>query len=183
MQPYVVFLLLAGLLGAQASINSNAYGGSYYNLFLHLLELNASACFWHMPAASPPKPSWAGSERLDQAMQTCKAKPLFIQQCCMHADPQTLPENFNLEDHMLQYPPRPLPQKSCACRVDITKNVVMTSQCPTPWDHPAKFSKVRVCMGLLLLLTWITASCPTDATSPTLLLVGPGLISHMSYNA
>jgi hypothetical protein len=76
MQPYVVFLLLAGLLGAQASINSNAYGGSDYTRNLHKLAMESSMCFSCMPAASPPKPSWAGSVRLDQAMQTSKAKPL-----------------------------------------------------------------------------------------------------------
>lgn len=115
-----------------------------------MAHLAAASCRNQQSSTSRARELGGGCSTPDAAAAAAAAARACVRVC---PDPQTLPVNFRLEDHMLTYPPRPMPERSCACRVDVTKTVVMTSDCPTPWDHPAGITKV--CVGVV---RWLAAA-------------------------
>lgn len=81
------------------------------------------------------------------------ARPLSV------AEPQQTAASilYDVEmEHFLRYPPKPLPDKACVCRMDINRQLARTT-CPSPFDTPAGTRMVRACacgnqqLGVMLL--------------------------------
>lgn len=80
----------------------------------------------------------AGQRRRHRAGRA--ARPLTV------AEPQAAASILYDVDteHFLRYPPKPLPAKACACRMDINRQLARTT-CPSPFDTPAGTRMVRTC--------------------------------------